>query len=142
MNPIVGGPKIGQWYSRRDKGENFVVTGIDEHAGTIEIQTFDGDLDELDQEAWWTLPLELAEEPENSTGAVEVEPDDLGYVETGMSRADWNEPLQPIKVEKEAWEYTTSGDESEAVAEGLRLEEPSAPSGKTPGRGSKPTAAP
>lgn len=124
MKVSVGSPIIGQWYSRADKGENFVVTGIDEQAGTIEIQSFDGDLDELDRDLWWGLPLELAEEPEDSTGPVEVEPDDLGYAETGMSPADWDEPLQPLKGGKEAWEYTTPV--NELPGEGAPLEEPGA----------------
>jgi len=140
MKTSVGSPIIGQWYSRTDKGENFVVTGIDEEAGTIEIQSFDGDLDELDRDVWWTLPLELAEEPEDSTGPVEVEPDDLGYAETAMSEADWNEPLQPLKVEKEAWEYTTPVDE--LPGEGAPLEEPGARVRKNLSRQSKSDSAP
>jgi hypothetical protein len=140
MKASVGSPIIGQWYSRTDKGENFVVTGIDDEAGTIEIQSFDGDLDELDRDIWRALPLELAEEPEDSTGPVEVEPDDLGYAETGMSPADWNEPLQPLKVEKEAWEYTTPVDE--LPGEGVPLEEPGARVRKALGRQAKPDSAP
>jgi hypothetical protein len=101
-----------------------MVTAIDEEAGTIEIQSFDGDLDELDRETWWASPLELAEEPENWTGPVEVEPDDLDNAETVMTAADWSEPLQPLKDEKEAWEDATPDDERDPLGEGVSAEEP------------------
>ena len=50
MNEQVGAARIGQWYQHLDKGEMFVVTGIDDRSGAIEIQTFDGDLDEIEAE--------------------------------------------------------------------------------------------
>ena len=61
MNNEVGSAEIGQWYARSDKGEMFQVTGLDAHNGTIEIQTFDGDVDEIDEEAWSALPLTRAQ---------------------------------------------------------------------------------
>ena len=103
MNTGVGGARVGQWYLRSDKGEIFQVTGYDKASGTIEIQTFDGDLDEIDEDAWRELPLGLA-----------VERDDLGYSETGMRGADWAEPLEPVPPGQEAWE-DTSEEEGAAV---------------------------
>src|ERR1700690_2101129 len=55
----VGPARIDQWYLRQDKGEAFVVTAYDNKSRTIEIQNFDGDIDEIDKEAWRTLPLEF-----------------------------------------------------------------------------------
>ena len=113
---------IGRWYLRWDKGEIFQVTGYDEACGTIEIQTFDGDLDEIDEDAWKELPLGLAEPPEDWTGPVDdVERDDLGYSETGMRGADWAEPLEPFPPSQEAWE-DTSAEESASVNERSREE--------------------
>lgn len=104
----VGNPRIGQWYQRADKGEAFQVTGIDEESRTIEIQSFDGDLDEIDADSWRTLPLTLSEAPEDWTGPVDdVEVDDLGYSQTEMRPEDWEAPLQPLRPPKEAWEDTT-----------------------------------
>jgi len=102
MNTGVGRAQIGQWYTRWDKGEIFQVTGYDEGSRTIEIQSFDGDLDEIDLDIWATMPLALAEPPEDWTGPVDdIERDDLGYSETGMTGADWSEPLQPFRAEDE-----------------------------------------
>ena len=112
MNNGVGSARLGQWYLHRDKGEIFQVTGYDKEAGTIEIQTFDGDLDEIDEESWRMLPLGLAEPPEDWTGPMDdVERDDLGYSETEMSGADWAEPLDPYPPAPEAWEETAAEDE-------------------------------
>ena len=41
-------PIVGNWYSHRDKGALFQVVALDEQAGTVEIQEFDGGLDEID----------------------------------------------------------------------------------------------
>lgn len=122
MNISVGSAQVGQWYQRRDKGELFVVTGRDEHDGTIEIQTFDGDLDEIDEETWNELPLLLAEPPEDWTGPVDdVETDDLGYSDTENPPTHWNPSLTATR---ESW--TDSGvaeEESEETGERARPRE-------------------
>jgi hypothetical protein len=71
MNINVGAAQIGQWYMHLDKGEPFLVTGCDEKSRTIETQALDGDLDEIDEETWSSLPLELAEPPEDWTEAID-----------------------------------------------------------------------
>jgi len=128
----VGRPEIGQWYLHQDKGEMFRVTGLDDESRTIEIQNFDGDIDEIDAESWDTLPLERAAEPEDWTGPVDdVEVDDLGYSATEMRGADWEAPLQPFGTQPEAWQDETPEEERDAEgegtpAEGLALDEPTA----------------
>jgi hypothetical protein len=57
----VGNPRVGQWYTRQDTGQLFWVTHYDDHSGTVEIQMSDGDLDELEEETWQSLPLDLSE---------------------------------------------------------------------------------
>ncbi len=58
------GAEIGQWYLRNANGERFRVVGIDDRTYTIEIQSSEGDLDELDIEAWNTLRLTRCPDPE------------------------------------------------------------------------------
>jgi len=111
MNTGVGRARIGQWYTRWDKGEIFQVVGYDERSRSIEVQTFDGDLDEIDLETWAGLPLAIAEPPEDWTGPVDdVQRDDLGYTETAMTGEDWAKPLETVHPERgpeEAWRDTT-----------------------------------
>lgn len=123
MNTSVGRPEIGQWYARTDKGELFRVVGRDDQSRTIEIQSFDGEIDEIDSEVWSTLPLERSEPPEDWTAPMDdVEPDDLGYSDTGMAPTDWAQPLQPVKTEGESWEETEPEEERDALGEGTPSE--------------------
>ena len=75
-------PAIGEWY-RMSGGELFEVVAVDEGDGTIEIQYFDGTVEEMDFEDWeaqWDDgSLEPAEPPEDWSGSVDVEPDENGY---------------------------------------------------------------
>ena len=73
-------PIIGNWYRNEETGNDFEVVALDEDAQTVEIQYFDGELEDLDLDAWYELPLELIEAPEDWSGPYdEIEPDDLGY---------------------------------------------------------------
>jgi len=127
MNAVlipVGRPEIGQWYLHQDKGEMFLVTGYDDDARTVEIQNFDGDVDEIEAAAWSTLPLERAAPPEDWTGPLDdIEVDDLGVSETDMSAADWAEPLQSFEPQKEDWEEETPEEERDPEGEGNMEEE-------------------
>jgi hypothetical protein len=90
--PIHDLPIASQWYRHLDKGQRFQVTAFDEDAGTVEIQDFDGDLEEIDIDEWYALEIEMIEPPEDWTGPVDdIEHDDLGYSDTGTSGEDWSE---------------------------------------------------
>jgi len=123
MNANVGRPEIGQWYTRADKGQVFQVVGRDDASRTIEIQLFDGDLDEIEADTWNTLPLERSEQPEDWTGPVDdVEVDDLGYSATEMKPSDWVQPPQPLQVEPEGWENPEPEEERDVLGEGAPAE--------------------
>jgi len=72
-------PGIGDWY-RMSGGALFEVVAFDDDDGTIEIQYFDGTVEELDIEDWesqWDEgALESAEAPEDWSGSVDVEGSD------------------------------------------------------------------
>ena len=74
-------PSIGNWY-RLSGGEIFEVVAVDDDDGTIDIQYFDGTVEEMEREDWdaqWEDgALEAAEAPEDWTGSVDVEGDDDG----------------------------------------------------------------
>ncbi|HAS87419.1 MAG TPA: hypothetical protein DCS31_11625 [Candidatus Competibacteraceae bacterium] len=73
-------PIIGNWYRNEETGDDFEVVAIDEDAQTIEIQYFEGELEELDLDAWYELPIEAIEAPEDWSGPYdEMEADDLGF---------------------------------------------------------------
>jgi hypothetical protein len=70
-------PSIGDWYRQREGGALFEVVAYDDDDGTIEIQYFDGTVEEMDVEDWdgqWEDgALETAEPPEDYTGSVDIE---------------------------------------------------------------------
>jgi hypothetical protein len=72
-------PGIGDWY-RLDSGSLFEVVAFDADDGTIEIQYFDGTVEEMDVEDWeaqWEDgALESAEAPEDWSGSVDVDVQD------------------------------------------------------------------
>ena len=74
-------PEIGNWY-RGLNGLIFRVVAIDDDDATVEIQHFEGEVDELDLEAWDELALEPVPAPEDWSGAFDdLERDDLGYTD-------------------------------------------------------------
>ena len=111
MNHALRRAQIGQWYLRRDKGEIFQVTAYDDRSRTIEIQTFDGDLDEIEMETWRVTPLDLVEPPEDGSDRDDVEDDEPGHSTIPMSRSSGVAPREPFMVPKEAWEDTTAEEE-------------------------------
>lgn len=109
-------PIIGNWYRHLDKGQMFRVIAFDDSDATIELQHFDGDIEEVSLIVWRTMDLEVSEAPEDWTGPMDdIEPDDLGYSsETVMSNEDWSAPLQEVRRDQhEAWENTAEPDDSE-----------------------------
>ena len=104
-NVHVGTPQVGQWYFHTDKGESFQVVGFDQDSGDVEIQTIDGDVDEIDAEAWNTLAVERSEPPEDWTAPMgDVEADDLGYSETATAPANPVRSLATQRTPGDAWE--------------------------------------
>jgi len=68
-------PVIGEWY-RRVGGDSFEVVAIDPDDRTIEIQYFDGTIEELELDEWLEDVIQSTEPPEDWTGSVDVEPED------------------------------------------------------------------
>lgn len=88
-------PIVGNWYMHNDKGQRFNVVAFDEERELIEIQHFDGDIEEVSLAEWQEMDIALSDEPQNWTGPADVEEiDDLGTEITDTSKDDWSEPLQ------------------------------------------------
>jgi len=68
-------PVVGDWY-RSMNGTLLEVVAIDAGDGTIEVQHFDGTIEEFDLESWNEQELVRAQPPEDWTGSVDVEPED------------------------------------------------------------------
>jgi hypothetical protein len=86
----VQAPVIGVWYHNLELDNLFEVIALDEKDHTVEIQEFDGSVDEIDMDTWRQLRLEISPAPEDLSGALDVgELDDFGSAITDTSPEDW-----------------------------------------------------
>ena len=85
-------PVIGQWF-RRPNGTLFEVVAIDEDDATVEIQQFDGTIDELDIERWPELLLVEASAPEDWSGSVDMDPEDYVGKKDSEMPSGFHDPL-------------------------------------------------
>jgi uncharacterized protein DUF6763 len=94
-------PTIGNWY-RLQGSESFEVVAFDEDDGTIELQYFDGTVEEMDLEDWDAAKesgsLEEIEAPEDWTGSVDVDPEE-DDVRNAMDRGDDDRRQSASKLE-------------------------------------------
>jgi len=69
-------PEKGQWYEDLDREELFKVLSVDPDEILIRIQWLDGEIEDIDVDAWNELDLELATEPEGWVDDGEDDDDD------------------------------------------------------------------
>lgn len=74
--PSEYSPRIGDWYETAT-GHSFEVIAYDEEEETVEIQYFDGTLEELDLESWYDLEIDPVEPPEDWSGSMDVDREDV-----------------------------------------------------------------
>jgi hypothetical protein len=90
-------PNVDDWYED-EGGRSFRVIAVDEDDGTIEVQYFDGDVEEFDRDSWYQMSLEPIEEPEDWTGPFDdLEADDVADNYRTESPTEWEEsaPEEP-----------------------------------------------
>jgi len=68
-------PIIGNWY-RAPNQQIFEVVALDEAEKLVEIQFYEGDIDEMDMETWNSMEIENAAPPEDWSGAYDDEDND------------------------------------------------------------------
>ena len=91
-------PIIDNWYFHEDKGQQFMVVAVDESKELVEIQHFDGDIEEISFINWYGMNIEISAAPENWSGAIDVgEVDDYGTGVTDTKPEEWDEPLEEIR---------------------------------------------
>jgi len=85
-------PIIGQWF-RRPSGTLFEVVAIDDQDRTVEIQQFDGTIDEVDVDSWAELLLTEVSAPEDWSGSVDMDPEDFVGESSSDMPAGYHDPL-------------------------------------------------
>lgn len=85
-------PVVGEWY-RQDTAVIFEVVALDQDDGTIEVQYFDGTVEEFDLESWELMLLEPVVAPEDWSGSMDIEPEDYRLVTDQGPGQEWASPL-------------------------------------------------
>lgn len=88
----VAYPIIGKWFRRRS-GNTFEVVAVDEDDGTIEVQHFDGTIEEVELESWADLLTVEVSAPEDWSGSVDMDPDDYAGSKSGDMPQGFHDPL-------------------------------------------------
>jgi hypothetical protein len=100
-------PVPGQWYQNVEEEESFRVLSVDEDSERLEIEYLDGDIEEIDLEAWREMDLERIEEPEGWSESDDEDAED--------DEDDWEE-----EDEEDDDEDDDDWDEDEDEADGER----------------------
>lgn len=87
-------PKVGEWYINTGS-DRFEVVAIDDDEGTIEIQYYDGTIEELELDAWNEMEITASEAPEDWAGSYDIEREDYGVDLETSARTSRN-PLEDL----------------------------------------------
>lgn len=89
-------PSVGDWY-KDAQGQSFEIVAVDEDEGSVEVQFYDGEIEEYDADSWRMLYLVPIAPPEDWTAPFDqMERDDLGYSDAVMRMDNWSSRLDEI----------------------------------------------
>ncbi len=92
-------PEIGGWYQDID-GSSLCIIAVDEDDRTIEVQYFEGEIEEYDLDTWYQMNLAEVAPPEDWSGSFDdLEQDQRGDPDKVIHPEDWDGPLSRIEAE-------------------------------------------
>jgi hypothetical protein len=89
-------PCIGDWYQNIGR-DNFEIVALDEEEATMEIQYFDGAVEEIDFDSWYEMEIQPIEPPEDWSGSLDIEREDYGVDLELNSPNDHINPLDDLE---------------------------------------------
>lgn len=87
---------VGDWY-RVALEPPFEVVAVDADQETIEIQYFDGTVQEIAFDDWMEMKPQPSAPPEDFSGAMDIEKEDSGIEPELLQGDPWNNPLDNIE---------------------------------------------
>ncbi len=86
-------PIVGNWYKNTVTGQTFEVVATDDDTQLIEIQHFEGEVEELEDETWQELELiDLPPQEDWSGPFDDLEPEEI-EIDGSANGMDWRNPL-------------------------------------------------
>ncbi len=70
-------PRLGDWY-KSITSDRFEIVALDDDASTMEVQYFDGAVEEIDFDTWKDMEIVPIEPPEDWSGSMDLEKEDYG----------------------------------------------------------------
>lgn len=101
-------PTPGQWYEDLEREENFKVVAVDPDDAIVRVQWLNGEVEELDLDAWHELDLEKAQEPE---GWVDDDEEDEEGDDEDLDDEDWEDDEDDDWDDDEDEDYDDEDDE-------------------------------
>jgi hypothetical protein len=99
-------PVPSQWYENLEEEEQFRVLSVDEDSELVEIEYLDGDIEEIDLEAWHEMDLEKIAEPEGWSESDDEDTDeDEEWDEEEDEDDDWDDDEDEDDVDEERGDY-------------------------------------
>jgi hypothetical protein len=99
-------PVPSQWYENLEEEESFRVLSVDEDSELVEIEYLDGDIEEIDLEAWHEMDLEKIAEPEGWSESDDEDTDeDEEWDEEEDEDEDWDDDEDEDEVDEERGDY-------------------------------------
>jgi hypothetical protein len=102
-------PEPGQWYEDLDREDTFKVLSVDPDEVMVRIQWLDGEVEDMDVDAWNELDLELAAEPEGWVDEADGEDDEDEEDEEDLE--DWDEEEDDDDWDDDDEDYDDDDDE-------------------------------
>ncbi|MDH3646637.1 MAG: hypothetical protein OER80_07670 [Gammaproteobacteria bacterium] len=88
-------PVVGDWY-KKTGGSLFEVVAIDDDDGTIEVQHYDGTVEEYEIEGWREMLISTVEPPEDWSGSFDMDREDYGVDRDERAADPYGNPLDEL----------------------------------------------
>lgn len=89
-------PRVGDWYQSIN-GDRFEIVALDEEEGTLDMQHYDGAIEEVDFDSWREMDVDAIEAPEDWSGSFDITRDDYGVDLELTAPNDHINPLDDIE---------------------------------------------
>ena len=88
-------PAVGNWYQTFE-GEILKVVALDQDEQSVEIQFYDGTVEEYDTDTWEELVQSGAEPPEDWAGSFDIDGEDYGIDLDRPAGDSHNNPMDDL----------------------------------------------
>ncbi len=110
-------PIVGKWYEDVERDQQFIVVSIDEDNGMVEVQDFEGEVEEIDLDDWYAMDLEVTEAPEGwsrSRDDSDDEDDEDEDEDEDDSDEDWEDKPSPSRGKgSKSWDDSDDDDDDD-----------------------------